>query len=307
MKFSGSQNLQITSFGGVMGLGKEQFGRLTTEKDDEVEFVHSIPVKGTPWVVNAHQNVGAIEGEIKTMRTTIIWSAALVGLLMAFPASVVARSISRTYEERIEVQSQEIAHERERSEQLLLTIFPATIAEQLKQGQAPPAEQYESVSILFADISGFTELASQLQPTDLVDLLNTIFTEFDSVAERVGVEKIKTIGDSYMAVAGLPITVTNHDFTVLRCQYELVCIVEQLLPELSERKNLPTTYGAMPSILPRAWKRMAFLIRFIVRKSFYMLYSCLFRIKGNRCNMRFLCSVIPRQYNYGCANANLNI
>lgn len=214
MSFADKPDSNAT-FGTAMAAGKEQYGRLTTTNEAEVEFVYSVPVQGTPWVVNAHQNVSAVETEISSMRTTIIWSAALVGLIMAFPASVVARSISRKYEERIEIQSEEIARERERSEQLLLTIFPASIAEQLKEGQAPPAEQYESVSILFADISGFTELASKLQPTALVDLLNTIFTEFDSVAERVGVEKIKTIGDSYMAVAGLPIAVAYHEHKIL--------------------------------------------------------------------------------------------
>ena len=97
-----------------------------------------------------------------------------------------------------------LEQEHRRSEELLLNVLPASIAERLKQGEKPIADDFSEVSILFADIVGFTELAGRMQARDLVDLLNEIFSDFDRLADEHGLEKIKTIGDCYMIVAGLP-------------------------------------------------------------------------------------------------------
>ncbi|MEH2378299.1 MAG: adenylate/guanylate cyclase domain-containing protein [Nostoc sp.] len=91
-----------------------------------------------------------------------------------------------------------------KSERLLLNVLPEMIAEQLKQQPTTIADSFLEVTVLFADIVGFTELSTRTSPAELVELLNTIFCLFDQLAERHGVEKIKTIGDAYMAVAGLP-------------------------------------------------------------------------------------------------------
>lgn len=94
--------------------------------------------------------------------------------------------------------------ERERSERLLLNVLPAPIAARLKTTTDVIAERHESVSVLFADLVGFTEHARDMAPEDLVALLDRIFTGFDRRADAEGVEKIKTIGDAYMVVAGAP-------------------------------------------------------------------------------------------------------
>ncbi|MDV3297109.1 MAG: adenylate/guanylate cyclase domain-containing protein [Brachybacterium paraconglomeratum] len=94
--------------------------------------------------------------------------------------------------------------ERERSERLLLNVLPAPIAARLKTTTDVIAERHESVSVLFADLVGFTEHAGAMAPEDLVALLDRIFSGFDRRAEVEGVEKIKTIGDAYMVVAGAP-------------------------------------------------------------------------------------------------------
>ncbi|MEH1830932.1 MAG: adenylate/guanylate cyclase domain-containing protein [Nostoc sp.] len=98
----------------------------------------------------------------------------------------------------------------QKSEMLLLNIFPEMIAEQLKQQPTTIADSFLEVTVLFADIVGFTELSTRTSPAELVELLNTIFCLFDQLAERHGVEKIKTIGDAYMAVAGLPNQSNDH-------------------------------------------------------------------------------------------------
>lgn len=100
--------------------------------------------------------------------------------------------------------------EQEKSEQLLLNILPEPIAAQLKQSQEHIAENFEEVTIMFADIVGFTPLSARLKPIELVSLLNQIFSTFDELALQLGLEKIKTIGDAYMVAAGLPIPRPDH-------------------------------------------------------------------------------------------------
>lgn len=103
-----------------------------------------------------------------------------------------------------------LQEEQEKSEKLLLNILPKPVAEQLKRGQCIIADNFADVTVLFADIVNFTELSARLSPTELVELLNTIFSTFDHLAEHHGLEKIKTIGDAYLVVGGLPIPRTDH-------------------------------------------------------------------------------------------------
>ncbi|MDJ0555866.1 MAG: adenylate/guanylate cyclase domain-containing protein [Microcoleaceae cyanobacterium MO_207.B10] len=96
------------------------------------------------------------------------------------------------------------------TQQLLLNILPATIAERLQQEQRAIAESFDDVSVLFADLVGFTEFCSNISPTKLVEFLNLIFSEFDELTQNHDLEKIKTIGDAYMVVGGLPVVQDDH-------------------------------------------------------------------------------------------------
>jgi adenylate cyclase len=100
--------------------------------------------------------------------------------------------------------------ERDRSEALLRNILPDPIVRRLNAGETTIADAFADVSILFADLVGFTPAAALMTPERLVDKLNRIFTGFDRLSAKLGVEKIKTIGDSYMAVAGLPEPRPDH-------------------------------------------------------------------------------------------------
>ena len=100
--------------------------------------------------------------------------------------------------------------EQKKSQELLLNILPEAIAERLKKEQGIIADEFAAVSVMFADIVGFTQLSASISPKDLVHLLNDIFSKFDELAEKHGLEKIKTIGDSYMVVAGLPNPRDDH-------------------------------------------------------------------------------------------------
>lgn len=100
--------------------------------------------------------------------------------------------------------------EQNRSEKLLLNILPVKIAALLKVSGETIAERFDSVSVLFADVVGFTELAAQMDADELVELLNEVFSYFDTLAERHGAEKIRTIGDNYMVAAGVPEPRPDH-------------------------------------------------------------------------------------------------
>jgi adenylate cyclase len=104
---------------------------------------------------------------------------------------------------QVEQQKRSIEMERELSDRLLLNILPAPIAERLKRQETNIADGYPDVTVMFADIVNFTHLSEELSPNEMVHLLNEIFSEFDSLAERRGLEKIKTIGDAYMVASGL--------------------------------------------------------------------------------------------------------
>ncbi|WP_293146467.1 MULTISPECIES: adenylate/guanylate cyclase domain-containing protein [unclassified Microcoleus] len=100
--------------------------------------------------------------------------------------------------------------QQEQTEKLLLNILPKPIAERLQKGQNPIADHFDEVTVLFADLVGFTEFSAHKSPTQLVEILNGIFSEFDRLSELHGLEKIKTIGDAYMVVGGLPTARQDH-------------------------------------------------------------------------------------------------
>ena len=106
--------------------------------------------------------------------------------------------------------------EQERSQRLLLNVLPEPIAERLKMQTGVIAEHYDSVSVLFADLVGFTERSQLMSPDELVALLDRIFSTFDRHADAEGVEKIKTIGDAYMVAGGLPDPRRDHLQAVAR-------------------------------------------------------------------------------------------
>ena len=108
-------------------------------------------------------------------------------------------------------EKQLLAFEQEKSERLLLNILPPAIAERLKQGEQTIAERYADVSVLFADLVDFTTLVQNTtDPVELVGMLNDLFSRFDEVARTMGLEKIKTIGDCYLVVGGLPLPREDH-------------------------------------------------------------------------------------------------
>jgi class 3 adenylate cyclase len=142
--------------------------------------------------------------------------------------------------------------ERERADMLLLNILPPSIADQLKLGRRVIAESFPDATVLFADLVGFTRLAARREPAEVVEMLNTLFTAFDELTDRFGVEKIKTIGDAYMAAGGLPIPRKGHVEAVadlaLAMRAECTRLAEELRLPLQLRLGIhsgPVTAGVI--------------------------------------------------------------
>jgi adenylate cyclase len=145
-------------------------------------------------------------------------SASLVGPLTAtnlIGGSLLALAILYYFHEKLQL-------EQKRADNLLLNMLPAEIAQTLKHQPGTIAQQHDGASILFADIVGFTPMCRELTPSQVVELLNEVFSRFDALAAHYGVEKIKTIGDCYMVAAGVPREDPRHAELLTAMAMEMV-------------------------------------------------------------------------------------
>ncbi|HEU0187461.1 MAG TPA: adenylate/guanylate cyclase domain-containing protein [Gallionellaceae bacterium] len=134
-----------------------------------------------------------------------------------------------------------LAEEQKKSERLLLNVLPTSIAQRLKENQGLIADGHADVTVMFADITNFTQMTEEMAPKEMVELLNKIFTWFDAMSEKYGLEKIKTIGDAYMVVGGLTRDHVDYVRNVADMALEMNEFVS-LHPELA-RHNLGLHVG----------------------------------------------------------------
>ncbi|WP_412756651.1 adenylate/guanylate cyclase domain-containing protein [Legionella bozemanae] len=144
----------------------------------------------------------------------------------------IEKKILRDKEKLYLIQIQEA---KKRSDELLLSIVPSSIAERLKLGEQTIVERFPSVTAVFIDIVNFSNLADILTPGKLIRMLNTIFSTMDELTDRFGLEKIKTIGDCYMAVAGAPINNQFHAEVVAK----FACSVLEKINRMNEKLHYP--------------------------------------------------------------------
>jgi class 3 adenylate cyclase len=123
---------------------------------------------------------------------------------------------------------EELQLEKKKSDSLLLNILPASIVERMRRGELAIADRFPDVSILFSDLVGFTDLASHSSPARIIDILNELFSEFDSFANALGLEKIKTIGDAYMVAGGLPEQRADHAIAVADMALRMLDAVREI-------------------------------------------------------------------------------
>lgn len=124
-------------------------------------------------------------------------------------------------------QRNKISKEKKRSDELLLNILPEETAEELKATGSAKAKSFDMVSVLFTDFKNFTQASEKLTPEELVAEINYCYSEFDRIIQKYGIEKIKTIGDSYMCAGGLPTQNDTHAYDVVAAGLEMVAFIEE--------------------------------------------------------------------------------
>ena len=168
----------------------------------------SLAARGAAAVSYAVLAVGALSLAIDEAPIIEIGGAVLVAQALAYGAYM--GRTGELYARRDFAQRRLLDAERSRSEHLLLNILPAPIAARLKAHEGTIADSFSEATVLFADMVGFTEMSARLTPEALVGRLDRVFSAFDALTERRGLEKIKTIGDAYMVVGGLPEVRADH-------------------------------------------------------------------------------------------------
>ncbi len=138
----------------------------------------------------------------------------------------------------LRAQTRLVEEKNQENERLLLSIFPAAIAKRLKSGEKNIAESASNVAVLFSDLTGFAKLSDSLTARETVSILNDLVSSFDEAADRYGIEKIKTIGDSYMAVCGLSVPYLDHDKRAIDFALEMLKIVRRFNHERGFQLNV---------------------------------------------------------------------
>ena len=176
-------------------------------------------------LVTVHPNPTAI------LQVFLVTGAIVVGLAATY---LLERGARDAYAQRriIEHQAAALAEARETSERLLLNVLPAKIAERLEAGETTIADAFDDATVVFADLVGFTQLSARLGPRATRDLLDRLFSGFDALAGRHGLEKIKTIGDAYMVVGGVPEPSTDHPGRAVAMALDLLDFEAQVAVDL---------------------------------------------------------------------------
>lgn len=141
-----------------------------------------------------------------------------------------------------------LTEERARADDLLHNIMPTSVADRLKHGENHVVEFHDEVSVMFADVVGFTQMATELTPARLIQMLETLFKAFDEIAEQHGVEKIKTVGDAYMAAAGVPMATPDHADRIAHMALAMLDACERIGRESGMTLNLRIGIDAGPAI-----------------------------------------------------------
>ena len=216
-------------------------------------------IQGLKWVLVTEQGVAETDAPILAFRKHFRLSTALIVILAAGLALLLARAfvkpiralrdgarkfgagdmevvvpvtsgdelgqLTGTFNEMVRSirhQTEVIEQKNAENERLLRNILPGVIAERLKQGEKSIADGFADVTVLFADVVGFTAFSSHTPAAELVSLLNDLFSRFDAASQRHGIEKIKTIGDCYMAVCGLPTPRLDHARAMIEMARDMV-------------------------------------------------------------------------------------
>ena len=194
------------------------------------------------------QKVKTNVSQLKRLESVLLGSTLLLlvleGILIFRPAVKRLRSSLHALSEALS----QVQIEQEKSEKLLLNILPSPIVDRLKLSSEAIADGFAEATVLFADIVGFTELSSRLSPKELVHRLNEIFSAFDALVEKHGLEKIKTIGDAYMVVGGLPEPRSDHAIAMAQFAIEMRSELQRINEVLGESIDIRIGINSGPVV-----------------------------------------------------------
>ena len=207
-----------------------------------IGFRYALFVSAIQFIIflSALQFVGKYEMTVFIYNCYQALSVALLCILLGFCRELFFR---RDYILRFKLKA---AHEE--SEHLLHNILPVPIASRLKLKNQTLVDSFDETSILFADIVGFTLLSVKSSPETLVAMLNDIFSRFDDLAEKHGLEKIKTIGDAYMLAAGIPEPQENHAMAIADMALDMIQVIKQLSDEFSKSLKIRIGINSGPVV-----------------------------------------------------------
>ncbi|MGQ4647596.1 adenylate/guanylate cyclase domain-containing protein [Lyngbya aestuarii] len=206
-------------------------------------------------LMQRYDTLTEVESRVYRKDGSTIWIAENIdtvrdedGTLLYYEGTVAEITERRRYET-------DLRNARKQTELLLLSILPQPVAERLKrerrklaQERVTVADSFEAVTVLFADLVDFTEFSSQTSPTELVEILNQIFSNFDRLAKEYGVEKIKTIGDAYMVVAGLPTPRERHAQAIAQMALGMREAITQFNTKTGEKFSLRMGINSGPVV-----------------------------------------------------------
>lgn len=205
------------------------------------------PGRGRIWVYPIGL-IALLTGVALVQSDKLVASAVSVNALCVTVCAMFASQVSHVAAIRNFVLRRTLDEERCGADQLLRKIMPDSIADRLKHGDQHVVEFHDEVTVLFADVVGFTKLASELEPSRLINLLETLFKAFDDLADDFGVEKIKTVGDAYMAAAGVPEAVPDHAERVARMALAMMATCERIGAESAMPLHLRVGIATGPAI-----------------------------------------------------------
>jgi PAS domain S-box-containing protein len=176
--------------------------------------------------VMSGENIERVEAEFITKAGKKVSVEGSINCKFLDGKPIFTRAIFRDITQRLEAEAA-LRHQQEQTERLLLNVLPKAIADRLKHRADTIADDFAEVTVMFIDIVGFTALSAQTSPTQMVEILNQIFSMFDLLAELYDLEKIKTIGDAYMVAGGLPMPRPDHASAIADMALDIQKIMSQ--------------------------------------------------------------------------------
>lgn len=199
----------------------QRFTGLLQHHGDRVDIVAAVPIENTDIRMFVHQNMDKLKARTISFIKPLIFAGIIVSVILGLVTYLFANRIVQRYESKLGKAYTVLEMEKQKTDALLLNILPEKVANDLKETGKTKPKSFENVTVYFSDIVNFTQISEALPPEILIAELNEIFTAFDNIIEKHHCERIKTIGDAYLAVCGMPEKDPNHAENILNAAIEM--------------------------------------------------------------------------------------